>query len=216
MKQNKDNKIKVFFNKLKEAWKDPRKKAGIKLLSYFIFFFILLLLTAITNYISYINKDNVNNDNTKSEEKIDNTNFINKQNKLLENKHSINYIITINNIVYKINGLLENNTIEGYLENDNNIKKVIIKDNKIYELINGIETELDNVINCNYINTEYLLDIIKDKNVIIENKDEVKNYKYSFIDNGNNLNIIFSTDKDKINKIDINLDNEEYMLNFYN
>ena len=103
-----------------------------------------------------------------------------------------------------------------YLENDNNIKKVIIKDNKIYELINGIETELDNVINCNYINTEYLLDIIKDKNAIIENKDEVKNYKYSFIDNGNNLNIIFSTDKDKINKIDINLDNEEYMLNFYN
>ena len=208
MKQNKDNKIKVFFNKLKEAWKDPRKKAGIKLLSYFIFFFILLLLTAITNYISYINKDNVNNDNTKSEEKIDNTNFINKQNKLLENKHSINYIITINNIVYKINGLLENNTIEGYLENDNNIIA--------YELINGIENELDNVINCNYINTEYLLDIIKDKNAIIENKDEVKNYKYSFIDNGNNLNIIFSTDKDKINKIDINLDNEEYMLNFYN
>lgn len=216
MKQNKDNKIKVFFNKLKEAWKDPRKKAGIKLLSYFIFFFILLLLTAITNYISYINKDNVNNDNTKSEEKIDNTNFINKQNKLLDNKHGINYIITINNIVYKISGLLENNIIEGYLESDNNIKKVIIKDNKIYELINGIETELDNVINCNYINTEYLLDIIKDKNAIIENKDEVKNYKYNFIDNGNNLNIIFSTDKDKINKIDINLDNEEYMLNFYN
>ena len=215
MKQNKDNKIKVFFNKLKEAWKDPRKKAGIKLLSYFFFFFILLLLTAITNYISYTNKDNVNND-TKTEEKIDNTNFINKQNKLLDNKHSINYTVTINNIVYKINGLLENNIIEGYLENDNNIKKITIKDNKIYELIDGIETELDNVINCNYINIEYLLDIIKDKNAIIENKDEVKNYKYNFIDNGNNLNIIFSTDKDKINKIDINLDNEEYILNFYN
>lgn len=215
MKQNKDNKIKVFFNKLKEAWKDPRKKAGIKLLSYFIFFFILLLVTAITNYISYINKDNVNND-TKTEEKVDNNNFINKQNKLLDNKHSISYEVTINNIVYKISGLLENNIIEGYLENDNNIKKVIIKDNKIYELIDGIETETNYVINCNYINIEYLFDIIKDKNAIIEDKDEVKNYKYSFIDNGNNLNIIFITDKDNINKIDINLDNEEYILNFYN
>lgn len=211
----KQNKIKTFFNKLKEAWKNPRKKAGIKLLSYFIFFFILLLLTAVSNYVSYINKDN--NVDTKEKEEIkENSKYIDKQNKLLNNKHSINYKITINNSLYNINGLLKDDVIEGYLENDNNIKKIIIKDNNIYELTDNIENIIDTVINNNYINIKYILNMIKDKNVIIENKDNIKKYKYNFIDNGNNLNIEINTDIDNINSIDIFTNNEEYLLNFYN
>ena len=61
MKNKKDSKIKSFYNSLKEAWKDPRKKAGIKLLSYLIFFLILFLLAFITNQ---INKTNNNTNKT--------------------------------------------------------------------------------------------------------------------------------------------------------
>lgn len=41
-KGNKKEQIKELYSKFKIAWADPRKKAGIKLLGYLIFFIILL------------------------------------------------------------------------------------------------------------------------------------------------------------------------------
>ena len=41
--EEKNNKYKELFEKLKVAWKDPRKKAGLKLMGYLIFFFIFYL-----------------------------------------------------------------------------------------------------------------------------------------------------------------------------
>ena len=108
----KENKIKELWDKYKEARKDPRKKAGMKLLGYFIFFFILMLIAGISNNISP--KNNYSNTTTTTSKVVDK--YVLKQNKLLSEKYNIEYSIKYNNIDYKINGNLENNVINGYLE----------------------------------------------------------------------------------------------------
>ena len=61
-KEEKNNKYKELYLKLKEAWKDPQKKAGIKLLCYFIFFFIFAILVRVSSNmeITNTNKDTNN------------------------------------------------------------------------------------------------------------------------------------------------------------
>ena len=62
MRNNKEkSKIEEYLSNLRKAWKDPRKKAGIKLLGYLIFFIIFFILVAITNEIKRYDKP-INND----------------------------------------------------------------------------------------------------------------------------------------------------------
>ena len=53
--------MKDKLEKFKEAWKDRRKRAGIKLLAYIIFFVILLLSAAVS---SRVNNNNINQTTT--------------------------------------------------------------------------------------------------------------------------------------------------------
>lgn len=209
----KDNKFKIFFNKLKEAWKNPRKKAGIKLLGYFLFFVVFLSIAAIANSINKIDKtiDKVNNE---TKEEIDYNNYISKQNNLLNNKHSITSTIKINDYEYNVNGYIDNNIVNGYLESIDGIKKIVIKDNNIYEIVNNEEILLDSVINGNLYNLEYIFNLLKNNNAIINNKDSYKDYSY-FINMDNYvLNTKVYTDSNNIYKIEYLIDNDEYVLNF--
>ena len=155
MKKNKENekvnKLKEYYNKYKEAKKDPVKKAGMKLLGYFIFFLILVL---IANISSEFDKKNTQTSTKTTTTKIIDS-YVEKQNDLLTNKYNINYVITYNDKEYKINGILENNVLNGYLELDNEIKKIVIKDNLIYENNVVLEQEfnLDNLNINNIITT---------------------------------------------------------------
>lgn len=215
MKNKKEN-IKKFWNKLKEIWKDPRKKAGIKLLGYFIFFLIFLSIAAISNGLKKID-NTVSNDNNQIKEnsKNEDTNkFIDKQNKLLYNKHNVNMVIKINNIEYKINGTLRDNIIEGYLETDNGIKKIIVKNNNMYEIVDSNDVLLESVINVNLFDFDNLFNNLKNNNALIKNKNNNKDYIYQINDNGRILNVKIYTNENSIYKVEYLIDSDEYVIDF--
>lgn len=209
MKNKKDSKIKSFYNSLKEAWKDPRKKAGIKLLSYFIFFIILFLLAFITNQINKTNNINKEPDKTT---KVTDT-YINKLNSLLTDKYNIEYTLNNEEKVLKIDGVLNNNQINGYLEYDNTIKKIVIKDNNIYEIVNDVE----NIINLDYdislLNLNNLITLLKSNSPIKEVKDNISKYTYNVTYKDLSLNIVVSMEE-YIKKIDITNETLKYYLIF--
>lgn len=210
MKNKKDSIIKSFYNSLKEAWKDPRKKAGIKLLSYFIFFIILFLLAFITNQINKTN-NNINKEPDKTTKVTDT--YINKLNSLLTNKYNIEYTLNNEEKVLKINGVLNNNQINGYLEYDNTIKKIVIKENNIYEIVNDVE----NIINLDYdislLNLNNLITLLKSNSPIKEVKDNISKYTYNVTYKDLSLNIVVSMEE-YIKKIDITNETLKYYLIF--
>lgn len=210
MKNKKDSKIKNFYNSLKEAWKDPRKKAGIKLLSYFIFFIILFILAFITNQINKTN-NNLNKEQDKTTKVTDT--YINKLNSLLTDKYNIKYTLNNEEKVLKIDGVLNNNQINGYLEYDNTIKKIIIKDNNVYEIVNDVE----NIINLDYdmslLNLNDLITLLKSNSPIKKVKDNISKYTYNVIYKDISLNIVVSME-DYIKEIDITNEILKYNLIF--
>lgn len=210
MKNKKDNKIKSFYNYLKEAWKDPRKKAGIKLLSYLIFFLILFLLAFITNQINKTN-NNTNKEPDKTTKVTDT--YINKLNSLLTDKYNIEYTLNNEEKVLKIDGVLNNNQINGYLEYDNTIKKIIIKDSNIYEIVSDVE----NIINLDYdisiLNLNNLITLLKSNSPIKEVKDNISKYTYNVTYKDLSLNIVVSME-DYIKEIDITNETLKYNLIF--
>lgn len=210
MKNKKDSKIKSFYNYLKEAWKDPRKKAGIKLLSYLIFFIILFLLAFITNQINKTN-NNINKEQDKTTKVTDT--YINKLNSLLTDKYNIEYTLNNEEKVLKIDGVLNDNQINGYLEYNNTIKKIIIKDNNVYEIVNDVE----NIINLDYdislLNLNDLITLLKSNSPIKEVKDNIGKYTYNVIYKDISLNIVVSME-DYIKEIDITNETLKYNLIF--
>lgn len=209
------NKIKDLYFKYKEAKKDPRKKAGMKLLGYFIFFFIFLLIAGITNNMSSNNSFNTTYNNiTTTTKTVDK--YIEKQNKLLTNKYNINYIIKYNNNEYKINGLLEENIVEGYLEDLNNITKIIIKNNEIYTVNSSNEEILNIDFDKKYLNLENVLNIIKKNSAFIQEKENIKTYLYE-IENDNYITKIYvKTNEENILSIEIIEFDNIYLFNFDN
>lgn len=213
MKNEKDSKkeqIKELYSKFKTAWSDPRKRAGIKLLGYLFFFIILFLFAAIT---SNMNKyKTTTSQTTKTTITIDKYNE--KQKSLLTNKYSINYVININNIEYKINGTIENNIVNGYLETPTGIKKIVFKENNLYEINNEQEILLENELNKNLIDLEYIINLIKQNSAIISDKEDKKTYNYNIDNLG--LNIIVTTNEENISQINITETTNTYILNFDN
>lgn len=213
MKNEKDNKkeqIKELYSKFKTAWSDPRKRAGIKLLGYLFFFIILFLFAAIT---SNMNKyKTTTSQTTKTTITIDKYNE--KQKSILTNKYSINYVININNIEYKINGTIENNIVNGYLETPTGIKKIVFKENNLYEINNEQEILLENELNKNLIDLEYIINLIKQNSAIISDKEDTKTYNYNIDNLG--LNIIVTTNEENITQINITEATNTYILNFDN
>lgn len=203
---NENNKFKDFSYKLKEAWDNPRKKAGIKLLGYLIFFFILFLLAAITSYMDV--SDNSNKMNTTTTTKAVDK-YTDKQKSLLKDKYNISYVININENEYKINGTLNNNIITGYLETKNGIKKIIIKDN-IYEVVNEQEILLESELDINIINLENILNTIKQSKALIDIEEETTLYTYNLNDN----NVAIKVNDSHIYEIKVTNDTYSYILNF--
>lgn len=210
MKNKKDSKIKNFYNSLKEAWKDPRKKAGIKLLSYFIFFIILFLLAFITNQINKTN-NNINKEQDKTTKVVDT--YINKLNSLLTDKYNIEYTLNNEEKILKIDGILNNNQINGYLEYDNTIKKIVIKDNNIYEIVNDVENIINLDYDISFLNLNDLITLLKSNSPIKEVKDNISKYTYNVIYKDISLNIVVSME-DYIKEIDITNETLKYNLIF--
>lgn len=206
-------KIKELFNKLKEAWKVPRKKAGIKLVCYFIFLLIFFMIAAIGNRVG--NEKSESNTTTTSTTSASET-LSYKQKDLLNSNFNIKYEIRIDENNYTINGTLKSSVLEGYLEENTGIKKIKLNDGVLSEINNDFSNPLETNINTNLIDVKYILGLVEKNRAYIENKEEIKTYKYSLsIDDINNIITIF-TDEKRIIKITINNTNSEYILNFDN
>lgn len=216
MKNNKEkSKIEEYLSNLRKAWKDPRKKAGIKLLGYLIFFIIFFILVAITNEIKRYDKPINNDKKTTTTTKITD-NYNNKQENLLNNKHNINYEIINGADIYKINGNVENKELYGYLEYNDEIKKITIKNNLLYEIKQNEEILVDTHFNIKFINLEYIINLIKSNRAYIKDLDNIKTYEYSINIDDINTKIKVETNIDRIIKIDINYSDIIYNLNFDN
>lgn len=211
-KEEKNNKYKELYLKFKEAWKVPRKRAGIKLLGYLIFFFIFAIMVRVT---SSIELSDVDKNTTKKEVIKENLeSFREKQNNLLDNNHNINYEINIGDLVYKINGDLKEQIIEGYLESNEGIKKVILKDNLLYDVTTGVDVVVDLGIEMSKLDINYLVNIMKTNDAYIEETDNIKTYQYAININDNENTMVVYTNEKNIEKIVITDLSSEYILIF--
>jgi len=210
-KENNIDKLKELYSKYKEAKKDPRKRAGIKLLGYFIFFFILMLIASITSHMNNYESDN--NVTTTTTKPVLTDKYKDKQKDLLTNKYYINYVININSNDYKISGSLENNILSGYLKSSEGIKEIVIKDNNIYEIVNDVENILETEFNKEFVSLNYIINLIKQNSAIISDSDNIKTYTYDIKDIAK---FIVTTNEEMITEIKIEKDDSNYLLSFDN
>lgn len=208
---NKKERIKELADKFKKSWKDPGKKAGIKLLGYLIFFLIFILLAAISSSINSMN-NTTSNQTTTTTTQVKEDKYIDKQKDLLKSKYTINYVINANGLEYKINGTINESVVEGYLESNDNIKKIILKENNLYEIKNEEEILLELDVNKNLISTDFIINLIKQNSALIEDKDFFEKYTYDIKEL--NIKIIVELDDENINQIYISENSDTYELNF--
>lgn len=186
-KNNNEEKMENFLDVLIRNYKTvPGVKIVLKLALYFIFIIIFVIVISISNYSK---KDNNNTLTTTTTETISKNYYDIINNLSLLKKE----IVIIGDI--KLN-LDINETISGYEEQSSEIKKVIIKDNKIYEINNGIETLSDLIDDASYLNpTELIKYLLNNKSIkTTENNNNI--YKYNdltvYVENEKITKVVFN------------------------
>lgn len=193
-KNNNEEKMENFLDVLIRNYKTvPGVKIVLKLALYFIFIIIFVIVISISNYSK---KDNNNTLTTTTTETIS-KNYYDIINSLSLLKKEI---VIIGDI--KLN-LDIDETISGYEEQSSEIKKVIIKDNKIYEINNGIETLSNLIDDASYLNpTELIKYLLNNKSIkTTENNNNI--YKYN--------DLIVYVENEKITKV---VFNNGYEINY--
>ena len=186
-KNNNEEKMENFLDVLIRNYKTvPGVKIVLKLALYFIFIIIFVIVISISNYSK---KDN-NNTLTTTTTEIISKNYYDIINNLSLLKKEI---VIIGDI--KLN-LDIDETISGYEEQSSEIKKVIIKDNKIYEINNGIETLSNLIDDASYLNpTELIKYLLNNKSIkTTENNNNI--YKYNdltvYVENEKITKVVFN------------------------
>lgn len=185
-KNNNEEKMENFLDVLIRNYKTvPGVKIVLKLALYFIFIIIFVIVISVSNYSK---KDNNNTLTTTTTETIS-KNYYDIINNLSLSKKEI---VIIGDI--KLN-LDIDETISGYEEQSSEIKKVIIKDNKIYEINNGIETLSNLIDDASYLNpTELIKYLLNNKSIkTTENNNNI--YKYNdltvYVENEKITKVVF-------------------------
>lgn len=186
-KNNNEEKMENVLDVLIRNYKTvPGVKIVLKLALYFIFIIIFVIVISISNYSK---KDNNNTLTTTTTETISKNYYDIINNLSLLKKE----IVIIGDI--KLN-LDINETISGYEEQSSEIKKVIIKDNKIYEINNGIETLSNLIDDASYLNpTELIKYLLNNKSIkTTENNNNI--YKYNdltvYVENEKITKVVFN------------------------
>lgn len=193
-KNNNEEKMENFLDVLIRNYKTvPGVKIVLKLALYFIFIIIFVIVISVSNYSK---KDNNNTLTTTTTETIS-KNYYDIINNLSLLKKEIVIIGDINLNLYI------DETISGYEEQSSEIKKVIIKDNKIYEINNGIETLSNLIDDASYLNpTELIKYLLNNKSIkTTENNNNI--YKYN--------DLIVYVENEKITKV---VFNNGYEINY--
>ena len=186
-KNNNEEKMENFLDVLIRNYKTvPGVKIVLKLTLYFIFIIIFVIVISVSNYSK---KDNNNTLTTTTTETISKNYYDIINNLSLLKKE----IVIIGDI--KLN-LDIDETISGYEEQSSEIKKVMIKDNKIYEINNGIETLSNLIDDASYLNpTELIKYLLNNKSIkTTENNNNI--YKYNdltvYVENEKITKVVFN------------------------
>lgn len=187
-------------NEIKEFWDKDRINAFIKFGLWLIFIIFIVIFFKISN-------------NEYSEEKTSFKKYEDMQKELLNYNYEYNFKIKIKDKDYVYSGIRCNNLDEGYRETEDGIIKYIITDNEVYksnlgkmEAINTIYEEVDqSIVDINMLfkkleNSKY--NVSKDNNVRLITYENEK--------------VVIETDLERINKINIIVDDGEYNLTFTN
>lgn len=190
-KNNNEEKMENFLDVLIRNYKTvPGVKIVLKLALYFIFIIIFVIVISVSNYSKKDNNNNNNNTLTTTTTEAISKNYYDIINNLSLLKKEI---VIIGDI--KLN-LDIDETISGYKEQSSEIKKVVIKDNKIYEINNGIETLSDLIDDASYLNpTELIKYLLNNKSIkTTENNNNI--YKYNdltvYVENEKITKVVFN------------------------
>lgn len=203
----KKSKVKEFYKKFKELWAIPRYRAIIKLTLYGIMFLIIILMANMYQ--------NTNTTETKpNDENKTYTEIINSLD--LENC-DITYNINIPNNLYKIEGKIENNILTGYLENNGAIKKISVKDNNFYQIINNIEyidDQLNNILNSSFMLPKNIINLVENSSAYINKGIEETTYTFNIFYKNVTYEVKIVTNLESLPKILISNNEVEYNLEY--
>lgn len=159
----------------------------------------------------FVKVNGINNNESKPQneekEEIKELTIDEKLSKLTDN-YKYNYEITIGDITYIYNGSKMGLKESGYLQINDNYLYYYKNNNYTYEVKNGGLFQIDNLysnIDQNYIDIEYIKNLIKDQ----EYTNEDSKYTYTI----ESTQIVIDTDKDNITSIQINNENN-YKLEY--
>lgn len=199
---------------LKEMWKDPQKKAIIKLGLWFFFFaFVFLFLTVASLFNNSSSKNNDTSDNDKKTEVVE-ANITKMLEKLINSDYGFEIKITNQNIIENISGTVKSKITTGYYENNNNILKYSYHDQNYYQIIDNNEVLNNELLNEEYrknIDLPSILEIIKNYEMTNETLKENNEYIYNISDN---YVIKISTNQNNIDKINITNNDVSYEIKF--
>lgn len=188
-KQKKEREIENFFEVLVRNYKTvPGLRIVLKLGFYIIFIIIFVLVIMISNYSK--KNDEVEKSTTTTKEVVESKKYRDMISDLSNTKKEL---VIINDI--KINLDISAN-ITGYLEMNDTIKKVIFKDNKLYEIIDGNEVLNETLTDPSFIDINNVVTyLFNNKSIrLVEENDTL--YKYDL------LNVYVNNDK--ITKVVVN------------
>lgn len=194
---------------LKKLWSTPKGKAIIKLSVYIIFIIFVIVFINISQSLGKIEKESV-----KYEKDIT---IQDMKDNLLKNNYK--YVYTINNndqkIVYSGERLKDEEI--GTKETVNETIKYYVDGNEYYQLKMGDKVSIDNLydnIDINLLDSEYIINLIKDKSTIIDKKDKLKEYNYNFSIEDKDISISLFTNEKEIVEIDISHNDITYVLKY--
>ena len=185
-----------------EDGSNNKTSAYIQLGIGLVFIIVLVVMVKVNG----VRKDE-NIPQNENKEEIKEVTLNEKLNKLTDN-YKYNYEITIGDITYIYNGSKMGLKESGYLQINDNYLYYYKDNNYTYEVKNGGLFQIDNLysnIDKNYIDIEYIKNLIKDKEYTKE--DNIYTY------NLENIQIIINTDKDNITSIQI-INENNYKLEY--
>ena len=184
------------------TWQTPRGRASLKLAVYGLFIIsVLILIVVKTDRNPKVYKS------TYTAIKKDDTAKIAD---LKENNFAFRYTITINDLKTLYYGNKMQNLESGFKEDQNGIVKYLKENDKVYKIGLTDKEEITNLyegINLEYLNLNYIFDLINDK------QNEVEGNKQTYhLDN--NIVIEIITDNLNIKKITIQENSNLYELEY--
>jgi len=201
----KKSKIKEYYQNFKDLWAHPKYRALIKLSLYAIMFLIIIVMSNLYEGVSSSHK------NEETEQTKTYTEIINSIN--LDNCDILYNIKTLYN-EYKLDGKIKENNLTGYIEKDE-IKKITIKDNLIYQIDNNIETideELTSDIIVYFLIPKNIVNLVQNESAYINKGEKDTTYEFNINYNNENYAIRITINNETITNININNNQLEYNM----